>query len=832
MTSPPGDPVGTEAPGQAPVSADVDGLDPGATYHFRLVASNVTGTTVGPDETFTTTQAPSVLGYSSTKVTANSAELDAVINPNGYETTYYFEYGPTDSYGSRAPIPDGVIPAGSTPESIAVPLTGLKEEVTYHFRLTAENQWGATTTEDQTFDFSPPAGCPNHTARQQTGAGYLPDCRAYELVSPRRAGGAYLFAFGPSAPYASSPGRFAFAGLVNAIPGAGDPQGGTLNGDLYVASRGAGGWTTRYVGIPATEGIASSGSIDDEIYPPRVVGPSGIPTELGMNKLLVWDRAQNGLTNGGTLEGSYAPYMFDNEGNVLTRLPTNVDEVPGATTDISEGGFTGAARPSGDFSHYFFSTNALAFAEGGLTVAPGSAYDNELTSKTVTIVSKTPAGADIPKDPLAPDPKNQNNQTVPEYIRIPAASKDGSHVLMSTLAPEGRIHLYMRVNGAVSYDVSVGQDALNHGVNLSGMTSDGTAVFFTSAEQLTADDTDASIDLYKWSESTDSVTRLSTGTGASGNTDACSASWIGSCGVEVVPTERENYFGESSWPVDSVIADDTGEIYFYSPEELDGVRGAFGARNLYVYRNGAPRHVATFEPNRPAERLEVSPDGNYAALLTKSRLTAYDNATASQMYRYDPSGRTMLCVSCRQDGGPPLGQVEASQNGLFMTDDGRVFFATGDALVPRDADGVADVYEYVDGRAQLISSGVSDAGQTENQKIGLVGVSADGVDAFFATVDTLVAQDENGPNLKFYDARTNGGFAVNKPAAPCEAADECHGPESQAPAPLTIGTAGDLGYRGNVQATTNEKRSCKKGKGKRCRHKKRSHGNPGGRRHG
>jgi hypothetical protein len=524
--------------------------------------------------------------------------------------------------------------------------------------------------------------------------------------------------------------------------------------------------------------------------------------------------------------------MFDNEGNVLTRLPTNVTEIPGATADISEGGFTGAARMSGDFNHYFFSTNALAFAEGGLTTAPGSVYDNDLSSETLTIVSKTPAGEDIPRDPLAPEPQDNNNVFRPEYIRIPAASRNGSHVLMSTLAPEGRIHLYMRVDGAVTYDVSAGQDALNHGVNLRGMTSDGTMVFFTSPEQLTADDTDASVDLFRWSESTDSVTLLSVGTGGSGNTNACSASWVASCGVEVVPTERENYFGENSWPVDSVIADDTGEIYFYSPEELDGVRGAFGARNLYVYRNGAPRHVATFDPNRPAERLEVSPDGRFSALLTKSRLTAYDNATASQMYRYDPVARTMLCVSCRQDGGPPQGQVEASQNGLFMTDDGRVFFATGDALVPRDADGVADVYEYVNGRAQLISSGVSDAGQTENQKIGLVGVSADGIDAFFATIDTLVAQDENGPNLKFYDARTNGGFPVNKTAAPCEAADECHGPEAPAPTPLTIGTGGDLGDRGNAQATANRKRACKKGKRKRCRHKKRTHRNRGSRRHG
>ena len=36
------------------VSAQLDGLAPGTTYHYRLVAENATGETVGPDQTFTT----------------------------------------------------------------------------------------------------------------------------------------------------------------------------------------------------------------------------------------------------------------------------------------------------------------------------------------------------------------------------------------------------------------------------------------------------------------------------------------------------------------------------------------------------------------------------------------------------------------------------------------------------------------------------------------------------------------------------------------------------------------------------------------------------------
>jgi hypothetical protein len=62
---------------------------------------------------------------------------------------------------------------------------------------------------------------------------------------------------------------------------------------------------------------------------------------------------------------------------------------------------------------------------------------------------------------------------------------------------------------------------------------------------------------------------------------------------------------------------------------------------------------------------------------------------------------------------------------------------------------------------------------------------------------------------KFYDARTNGGFPFNKPPAPCEAADECHGTESQPAAPPQFGTGQDLGETGNVQP--GKKRRCRKG---------------------
>jgi hypothetical protein len=44
--------------GEASVSAFLSGLAPGTTYHYRLSATNASGTTVGADRTFTTIPAP------------------------------------------------------------------------------------------------------------------------------------------------------------------------------------------------------------------------------------------------------------------------------------------------------------------------------------------------------------------------------------------------------------------------------------------------------------------------------------------------------------------------------------------------------------------------------------------------------------------------------------------------------------------------------------------------------------------------------------------------------------------------------------------------------
>jgi hypothetical protein len=364
---------------------------------------------------------------------------------------------------------------------------------------------------------------------------------------------------------------------------------------------------------------------------------------------------------------------------------------------------------------------------------------------------------------------------------------------------------------------------------------------------MTGEDHDSSIDLYMWSEATNSVSLLSLGAGA-GNSDSCSPelrtrtqleggseiSWTKKCGVEVVPFRDRHCkmdpcekqvvnprgVGDHEQPIDSSIATDTGEIYFYSPEILEGGHGLPDAQNLYVYRNGAPQFVARLNPKKPILRINVSKDGTHMGLLTASRLTSYDNAGKAEMYVYNPDTRTMMCASCVPDGSPPSFDVEASIDGRFMTEDGRAFFMTKESLVPRDGNGINDVYEFVGARPQLISSGTGSQEGNEVEPTGLLGVTADGVDVFFSTFDTLVGQDESGGVYKFYDARTNGGFPFIKPPAPCEAADECHGPESTPAAPLQFGTGQNLGSGGNVSPAMKRKKHKHRRHHRRTPHKR------------
>jgi hypothetical protein len=794
--------------GELPVApTQIENLAPGRTYHYRLVAENELGATYSAGATFTTPAAPSVAGVHASEVGEKGAVLHALVDPHGFETTYEFEYGTSVEYGQQVPVPEGSSGEEEGAQAVSEKIEGLQAGAEYHFRVVAENKWGKTVGGDVTFSYFP-SNCPNSLVRQETGSNYLPDCRAYELVSPEDAGGIELFPgeasvslgknngaaglfsrpiFSTEAPnatgLATAPARFGFFGAVGVANGLNSPNSII---DRFVATRTNSGWVTTYPGLKGNEAVMVSR--------PRCNVEMSICIDLNLRD----------LQNGGHPDPD--PYVWDISGKSLGRWPTNLSIVPNAEQVVSGLEIEGDQKPSGDFSHYVFSAQNVRFAAGGLTSAPGSVYDNDVKQRTVTVASWLPDGSPIPRD----------TGGEAEYMKIPAVSTDGSHILMSTVGPHGTTHLYMRVDGAVTDEVAGGA-----AVKFVGMSRDGATVDFTSQERMAPEDTDNSTDMFSWSEATGELTLLSQGNG-NGNSDGCNTSWTESCGVQPLTPERPD--------LDNVIAPGNGDAYFYSPEQLDpnnpGVRNE---KNLYTVHEGRPQLVATLEPGKGIDRLQISPDNRHAAFLTASRLTPYNNEGWREMYAYNVEADQLACASCLPSGAPPSishaeppgsnfsfgDDVMASQSGPFMSNDGRVAFATSDALVPQDTNQLIDVYEYVGSRPQLISAGT---GQRDFQPgalffpniyTGLESFGANGVDLYFSTYDTLVSQDRNGSYVKFYDARTGGGILTHSATLPCAAADECHGSGAQTPPSSQIGTVPQLAG-GNLQAKHKHKHTKSK----------------------
>jgi hypothetical protein len=73
-------------------------------------------------------------------VLGTSAQLTAVIDPNGIPATYYFQWGPTAAYGSQTPSTS--VGNGTAKVKVGQSVVGLRPGTTYHFRVVATNAAG------------------------------------------------------------------------------------------------------------------------------------------------------------------------------------------------------------------------------------------------------------------------------------------------------------------------------------------------------------------------------------------------------------------------------------------------------------------------------------------------------------------------------------------------------------------------------------------------------------------------------------------------------------------------------------------------------------------
>jgi FG-GAP-like repeat len=127
------------------------GLQLQTPYHFRAVATNLTGNSYGTDFTFTTTDAtaPTIITNFVNNPGATNATLSGSLYPNGLPATVWFEYGLTTNYDNVTIVTN--LSSGTSSQTFRLAIGGLAPGTTYYFHAVATNSLGAAYGTSGTF---------------------------------------------------------------------------------------------------------------------------------------------------------------------------------------------------------------------------------------------------------------------------------------------------------------------------------------------------------------------------------------------------------------------------------------------------------------------------------------------------------------------------------------------------------------------------------------------------------------------------------------------------------------------------------------------------------
>ena len=152
------DPYFIDGSSPVAVTANLTGLLPNTTYHYRIYANQgaaMATITYGADLSFKTNPvgtAPVINGPSSvSEITTRSAVVSvSSVTAGTAATTVSFQYGVSTSYGGSINSPVSVA-ANATRENVAATIEGLSPNTAYHFRTKAINLNGTTYGSDYVF---------------------------------------------------------------------------------------------------------------------------------------------------------------------------------------------------------------------------------------------------------------------------------------------------------------------------------------------------------------------------------------------------------------------------------------------------------------------------------------------------------------------------------------------------------------------------------------------------------------------------------------------------------------------------------------------------------
>ncbi len=668
--------------------------------------------------------------------------------------------------------------------------------------------------------------CPNQQLRAGSSVN-LPDCRAYEQVSPVEKGGFDSVSTGPR----QYPADGAPSGEAVAYMGLG-PLPGALGSGLphaHLSTRTEAGWSTTEV-TPATKQATPAGGwyfgydFSEDLskvvlkVPQQALTEDVPPGAEHLYNLFLRER-----------EGGYS---LVNSAPPTVLPPPNCLEVCQQETDTSA--FAGASQ---DFSRILFEADdslvGTGAPAGSLTNPIANLYEN--VEGQLHLVGILPDGVIAPEGAVAGaggavlgGVKYSSEATGAWRDVNHAMSSDGTRVLFEAAAdggaPEpaqkGMVELYDRVNGVETIEVSQpaqGATPANSApqpAQFRGASEDGTHVLFTSKAELTTQSntgaTNEGQDLYRYDPPVGKASPAKLIDLSVDTNPADAATGAGVLGV--VGNSRDGSY-----------------VYFVATGELLAGQGVDGQPNLYVWHEDLPsgatelRFVATLSEadkrdwtEKPVEsQAYLTPDGRHLAFMSLASLTGYNNLDResgnpdSEVYEYAGDSRSVQCVSCDASGAQPSGSsfigatMKRTASTPFhqsrvLSDDGRrLFFSSVDALAAGAANRYVKVYEHEQagagscetesGCTYLISSGEATSDDA------FLDASASGGDVFIATLGRLVPGD--GDNLlDVYDARVDGGVVVATVSESCSSA--CQPSREVTPPPPLL--SGSTGLSGNL----------------------------------
>ncbi|HVT00296.1 MAG TPA: hypothetical protein VHE08_07260 [Solirubrobacterales bacterium] len=716
---------------------------------------------------FSSVGAPEVQSLRAAGVTETEAILQATVNPNGGRTTYRLEYTTAPSGFDGATLAgQGTLPSGIAGIPVSAPIAGLAPGTTYRFRAVAENECipgGAPCREEVEGSFTtyapPQTGGPCANGALRTGpSAMLPDCRAYELVTPPDTNGrtprgaAFNGRYFPTLQASPDGDRVSFLVEGGSIPGF--EAAGAGNGDDYLARRGGGGWST--------ELASPTGA---EVPAPR----PGAFSEDQEHSL--WSES---LGAGGT---------------TFIRYPDGHSQPVGrGSLGVDRGAEARLIAPGG--SHTIFSSERIRAVQLEPDAPPaGTAAIYDRTADEVTHVVSL-----LPGDVTPAAGENA------EYV---GASLDGAGVAFRI---EGSGMLYLRQDDARTY-------AVGEGLTYAGIAEGGGRIFYLEGGDLFAYDaaTGSPIRFSEGGDTTpvnvspdgriayflspDVLTGQANPNGAHAET-----------GKDNLYVSREGQIGFVGTVEEEDVEETIGAVLVGLGRWLASL-GSAPARE--TSRTDPGGDVLLFESRAPLTSYD--PAGH-------KEVYRYDGATLSCL-SCNPTGTPATGGASLQTPAGAFGPGEVlglADRLLNLNAEGtRAFFQSYEPLVAADTDQRQDVYEWEasglgscarpGGCLYLISGPHSEADEH------LFAVSADGDDVFFLSGDLLTGTDtDTTPSI--YDARVNGGFPEAAEAEACQG-DGCRPAPTLAPQLPTAATSFPSG--GNATH-----RRCPKGKHKARRHGK------------